>query len=87
MKLVLSRCVISLKTSSKRDVFQLTGRKATLTICIRAKECPEQRKLQELVLIEQVMKVLVRVVEGLIRQIVETEEMECGLCQKLVLLI
>ena len=31
------RCVISLRTSSRRDAFQLTGRKASLSICTRAK--------------------------------------------------
>ena len=31
-------CVISLRTSSRRDAFQLTGRKASLSICTRAKE-------------------------------------------------
>ena len=29
---------ISLRTSSRRDAFQLTGRKASLSICTRAKE-------------------------------------------------
>ena len=37
-KLVQWRCVISLRTSSRRDAFQLTGRKASLSICTRAKE-------------------------------------------------
>ena len=32
------RCVISLRTSSRRDAFQLTGRKASLSIYTRAKE-------------------------------------------------
>ena len=31
------RCVLSLRTSSRRDAFQLTGRKASLSICTRAK--------------------------------------------------
>ena len=29
--------VVSLRTSSRRDAFQLTGRKASLSICTRAK--------------------------------------------------
>ena len=37
-KLAQWRCVISLRTSSRRDAFQLTGRKASLSICTRAKE-------------------------------------------------
>ena len=36
-KLTQWRCVISLRTSSRRDAFQLTGRKASLSICTRAK--------------------------------------------------
>ena len=36
-KLVQLRYVISLRTSSRRDAFQLTGRKASLSICTRAK--------------------------------------------------
>ena len=36
-KLVQWRCVISLRTSSRRDAFQRTGRKASLSICTRAK--------------------------------------------------
>ena len=36
-KLAQWRCVISLRTSSRRDAFQLTGRKASLSICTRAK--------------------------------------------------
>ena len=37
-KLAQWRCVTSLRTSSRRDAFQLTGRKASLSICTRAKE-------------------------------------------------
>ena len=37
VNLGLSRCVISLRTSSQRDVSQLTGRRATLSTCTRAK--------------------------------------------------
>ena len=36
-KLAQWRCVISLRTSSQRDAFQLTGRKASLLICTGAK--------------------------------------------------
>ena len=36
-KLVKRKCVILLRTSSQRDAFQLTGRKASLSICTRAK--------------------------------------------------
>ena len=35
--LVQRKCVILLRTSSQRDAFQLTGRKASLSICIRVK--------------------------------------------------
>ena len=42
------------------------------------RRCSEQGNYRGLKLIEQTMKVLERVVKGLIRQIVEIDEMQCG---------
>ena len=36
-KLAQSRCVISFRTSSLRDASKLPGRKASMSICTRAK--------------------------------------------------
>ena len=75
-KLAQWRCVISLRTSSRRDAFQLTGKKASL---YKGKgDALNRGNYRGLKLIEQVMKVLERVVEGLIRQRVEIDEMQCG---------
>ena len=76
-KLAQWRCVISLRTSSRRDAFQLTGRKASLSICTRANEMLRIEATTG-AWIEQVMKVLERVVEGLVRQRVEIDEIQCG---------
>ena len=62
-----------------RDVSQLTGRRIPLSICTRATRTLQNRvNYRDLKLIEQVMNVLERVVESLIRKRVEIDEMQCG---------
>ena len=74
----LSRCVILLRTSSQRDVSQLTGRRATVNLYKGKGDALNQGNYRGFKLIDQVMKVLERVVESLIRQRVEIDEMQCG---------
>ena len=70
--------MISLRTSSRRDAFQLTGSKASLSIYKGKGDALNRGNYRGLELIEQVMKVLEGVVERLIRQRVEIDEMQCG---------
>ena len=77
-KLVQWRCVISLRTSSRRDAFQLTCRKASLSICTRAKgKLWIEATTGAWSWLSKWWRCW-KVVEGLIRQRVEIDEMQCG---------
>ena len=76
VKLVLSWCVNKLRTSSQRDVSQLTARELHFQSVHEQMGSSEQRGNYR-GLIEQVIKVMKHLVKGLIRQRDEIDEMQC----------